>query len=47
LQVHNPEINWETGKVKMTRCPLLYGRNIKLEEGNKIQKGKKNKEKKK
>ena len=41
LQVHNPEINWETGKVKMTRCPLLYGRNIKLEEGNKIKKRKK------
>ena len=26
LQVHNPEINWETGEVKMTRCPLLCGR---------------------
>ena len=41
LQVHNPEINWETGKVKMTRCPLLYRRNMKLKEGNKIKKGKK------
>jgi len=25
LAVHNPEINFETGKVKMTRCPPLYG----------------------
>jgi len=33
LQAHNPEINWETGKVKMTRCPLLCRRNIKLEKG--------------
>ena len=33
LQAHNPEINWETGKVKMTRCPLLCGRNMKLEKG--------------
>jgi len=26
LQVHNPEINWETGEVKMTRCLPLYSR---------------------
>jgi len=26
LQTHNPEINWETGEVKMTRCPSLCGR---------------------
>jgi len=25
LVTHNPEINWETGKVKMTRCPPLCG----------------------
>jgi len=25
LVAHNPEINWETGEVKMTRCPPLYG----------------------
>jgi len=24
--VHNLEINWETGEVKMIRCPLLCGR---------------------
>ena len=26
LQAHNPEINWETGEVKMTKCPPLCGR---------------------
>jgi len=26
LATHNPEINWETGEVKMTRCPPLCGR---------------------
>jgi len=40
LQVHNPEINWETGEVKMTRCPLLCGRNIKLKEEKRGKKGK-------
>ena len=25
LAVHNPEINWETRKVKMIRCLPLYG----------------------
>jgi len=30
LQAHNPEINWETGEVKMTRCPPLCRRNEKL-----------------
>ena len=40
LQAHNPEINWETGEVKMTRCPPLYGRNTKLEKGQKAKKRK-------
>jgi len=26
LQAHNPEINWETGEVKMTRYPSLCSR---------------------
>jgi len=26
LAAYNPEINWETGEVKMTRCSLLCGR---------------------
>jgi len=25
LQTHNPEIDWEKGKVKMTRCPPICG----------------------
>jgi len=30
LAAHNPEINWETGEVKMTRClPLYDGRSQK------------------
>jgi len=36
LAAHNPEINWKTGEVKMTRCPPLCGR-VKI-------KGKKKKE---
>jgi len=38
--VHNPEINWETGKVKMTRCLLLYRRNTKLKEKKRAKKEK-------
>jgi len=26
LAAHNPEINWETGEVKIMRCPPLCGR---------------------
>jgi len=40
LQAHNPEINWKIGEVKITRCPLLCGRNTKLERGQKAKKGK-------
>ena len=40
MQAHNPEINWETGEVKMTRCPPLCGRNTKLEKKQKAKKGK-------
>jgi len=25
LAAHNPEINWETGEVRMTRCPPICG----------------------
>ena len=32
LAVHNPEINWETEEVKMTRCPPLYGRKSQKKE---------------
>ena len=40
LQAFNLEINWKTGEIKMTKCLLLCGRNIKLEEGNKMKKEK-------
>ena len=26
MAAHNPEINWETGEVRMTKCPPLCGR---------------------
>ena len=32
LQVHNPEINWETGEVKITKCSSLCGRNLAVKE---------------
>jgi len=35
LVAHNPEINWETGKVKMTRCPPLCGRTKVKKKGKK------------
>ena len=30
--MHNPKINWETGEVKITRCPPLYKRNLAVKE---------------
>jgi len=32
LAVHNPEIDWEKGEVKMTRCPPLCGKKDKVRE---------------
>ena len=40
LQAYNPEINWETGEVKITRCPLLCRRNTRLKEEKRAKKGK-------
>jgi len=40
LAAHNPEINWETEEVKMTRCPLLCGR-VRIKEEERKKKGKK------
>jgi len=40
LQAHNPEINWETGEVKMTRCLPLCGRAVLKREEKKAVKGK-------
>ena len=36
LQVHNLEINWKIGKVKITRCPPLYEKNTKLKEEKRV-----------
>jgi len=30
LVAHNPEIDWEKGEVRMTRCPLLYRKAVKI-----------------
>jgi len=40
LQAYNPEINWETGEVKITRYLLLYRRNTKLKKEKRMKKGK-------
>ena len=34
LAAHNPEINWETEEIKMTRCPPLCGK-VKIKEKKK------------
>jgi len=37
LVAHNPEINWETKEVKMTRClPLCSGVKVRKEERKKV-----------
>jgi len=33
LARHNPEIDWRTGKVKMTRCPEECGKQWRLKQG--------------
>jgi len=30
LAAYNPEIDWEKGEVRMMRCPLLYGKAVKI-----------------
>jgi len=32
LVAHNPEIDWEKGEVRMTRCPPLCGKNEKVKK---------------
>jgi len=38
LAAHNPEIDWEKGKVKMTRCPPIYGKRKREEKKKKVKK---------
>ena len=33
LAHHNPEIDWKTGEVKMTRCPEECGKQWRLKQG--------------
>ena len=30
LAAHNPEIDWEKGEVRMTRCPPLCGKTVRI-----------------
>jgi len=46
LAAHNPEIDWEKGEVKMTRCPPIYGKRKQEGKGKKVRKTKKDKDKK-
>jgi len=38
LAAHNPEIDWEKGEVKMTRCPPICGRRKQGVEEKKVRK---------
>jgi len=44
LAAHNPEIDWEKGEVKMTRCPPICGKR-KQEEKKEVKKIEKDKDK--
>jgi len=45
LAAHNPEIDWEKGEVKMTRCPPICGKK-KLEEKREVKRVEKDKDEK-
>jgi len=38
LAAHNPEIDWEKGEVKMTRCPPICGKRKQEEKEKKVKK---------
>ena len=38
LTAHNPEINWETGEIKMMRCLTLCGKNREKKEKRELRK---------
>jgi len=46
LAAHNPEIDWEKGEVKMTRCSPICGKRKQKEKKKKVKKVKKDKDKK-
>jgi len=37
LAAHNPEIDWEKGKVRMTRCPPLCGKAVRMKGKKEIE----------
>jgi len=41
LAAYNPEINWEKGEVRMTRCPPLCGKAVRIKEKKKSRENKK------
>ena len=41
LAAHNPEIDWEKGEVRMTRCPPLCGKVVKIKGKKEIREDKK------
>ena len=43
LAVHNPEIDWEKGEVKMTHCPPICGKRKQEGKEKKVRKTEKNK----
>ena len=45
LAAHNPEIDWEKGEVKMTRCPPLCGKRKQEEKKKEVKKVEKDKDK--
>jgi len=36
LATHNTEIDWKKGKVRITRCPSLCGKAVKMKEKKEI-----------
>jgi len=45
LAAHNPEIDWEKGEVKMTRCPPICGKGKREEEKKEVKKVEKDEDK--
>jgi len=41
LVAHNPKIDWEKGEVRMTRCPPLCGKAVRIERKKEIREDKK------
>jgi len=41
LVAHNPKIDWEKGKVQMTRCPPLCGKTVRIKGKKKARKDEK------